>query len=82
MVNEDNIEVLVTTKENSIRVKAVLKTLAEIIKEVAIVIATLILIGVWLLSFALGYWLQGTIYSLIFLAICGGCGLLIWKILM
>jgi len=64
------------------RVKAILKTLVEIIKVVASVIVTFILIGVWLLSFALGYWLQGTIYSLIFLAICGGCGLLIWKILM
>ncbi len=64
------------------RVKSILKTLIEIIKVVASVIVTFILIGVWLLSFALGYWLQGTIYSLIFLAICGGCELLIWKILM
>ncbi len=63
------------------RVKAILKTLVEVIKVVARVIAVLILIGVWLLSFALGYWLQGTIYSLIFLAICGGCELLIWIIL-
>ncbi len=63
------------------KVKAILKTIVEIIKVVARVIVTFILIGVWLLSFALGYWLQGTIYSLIFLAICGGCELLIWKII-
>jgi len=59
------------------RVKAILKTLVEIIKVVATGIAILILIGVWFLSFALGYWLQGTIYSLIFLAICGGCELML-----
>lgn len=63
------------------RVKSILKTIVEIIKVVARVIVTFILIGVWLLSFALGYWLQGTLYSFIFLAICGGCELLIWIIM-